>query len=161
MIVDVLSEYIDKHIDSDELKQKYNAQNIIYILYFNSDETNSVNSWTLSSLSGCPTEVINMFVRLQTEAGYFYMSPSAFAHEILHCFGAPDLYYASEEIPQAYVDHCGEIQSGDIMYTIGIEQEIRQELSEVIAYYVGLIDTCPQIEEWGLGVSSHAANKSK
>ena len=40
--------YIKNHIDSEKIKQKYNAQNILYILYFNVDETNTINSWTLS-----------------------------------------------------------------------------------------------------------------
>ena len=36
--------YIEEYIEADELKQKHNAQNIIYILYFNTDKTNTVNS---------------------------------------------------------------------------------------------------------------------
>jgi hypothetical protein len=146
-----------EYIDAEQLKQKYNAQNVIYILYFNTDETNTVNSWSLSDKQNCPVELINVFVRDDIGSSYYYLSPSGFAHEILHCFGAYDLYYASNAIPQNFVDHCYNTNSCDIMFTVSVGKEITQELSELDAYYVGLVDSCPQIEEWGLGISSHIA----
>ena len=56
-----------------------------------------------------------MFVRDDIENNYYFMSPAGFAHEILHCFGAYDLYYASETIPQQFVDHCNTTKSNDII----------------------------------------------
>lgn len=147
--------YIEEYIEADELKQKHNAQNIIYILYFNTDETNTVNSWSLSDQQQCDVEVINVFVRDDIGNDYYFMSPAGFAHEILHCFGAYDLYYASETIPQQFVDHCHTTKSNDIMYTVSTEKEINQQLSELDAYYIGLIDSCKQVDIWGLGTSSH------
>ena len=147
--------YIEEYIEADELKQKHNAQNIIYILYFNTDETNTVNSWALSDRQQCDVEVINVFVRDDIESDYYFMSPAGFAHEILHCFGAYDLYYASETIPQQFVDHCNTTNSNDIMYTVSTEKKINQQLSELDAYYIGLIDSCEQVDIWGLGTSSH------
>ena len=82
-------------------------------------------------------------------------SAATFAHEILHCFGAYDLYYASKTIPQAYVDYCKQSNSKDIMYTINLGKEIRMTFTELCAYYVGLIDTCETVEIWGLGKSTH------
>lgn len=147
--------YIEEYIDADELKQKHNAQNIIYILYFNTDETNTVNSWSLSDQQQCDVEVINVFVRDDIENDYYFMSPAGFAHEILHCFGAYDLYYASEIIPQRFVNYCNSTKSNDIMYTVTTEKEINQEFSRIDAYYVGLVDSCYQVYIWGLGTSSH------
>lgn len=147
--------YIEEYIDADELKQKHNAQNIIYAFYFNTDETNTVNSWALTDQQQCDVEVINIFVRDDIESDYYFMTPAGFAHEILHCFGAYDLYYASETIPQQFVDHCNTTKSKDIMYIVTIEKEITQQFSEVDAYYTGLIDSCDQADIWGLGTSSH------
>ena len=152
---DTQCSYIDAYIDTEELKQRYNAQNIIYVLYFNTDETNTINSWSLSALQQCPVVLINVFVRDDIESSYYFLSPSGFAHEILHCFGAYDLYYASEMITQDFVNHCNTIKSNDIMYTVSTGKEIFQKLSEIDAYYIGLIDSCSQVDEWGLGTSSH------
>jgi hypothetical protein len=148
-------EYIQTHINSIDLRQKYNAQNIIYIIYFNTSEQNTINSWALSDRQNCDVEVINVFVRDDYSQGYYYMSASGFAHEILHLFGANDLYYASKTIPQAYVDYCKQSNSKDIMYTVNLGKEIRMTFTELCAYYVGLIDTCETVEIWGLGESTH------
>ena len=147
--------YIESYINSEELKQKHNAQNIIYILYFNTNETNTVNSWALTSLQTCDVELINVFVRDDIKSGYYFMSPSGFAHEILHCFGAHDLYYASETVSQEYVDHCADIKSKDIMFTVSSGKDIYHEFSELDAYYVGLTDSSADAETWNLGKSSH------
>ena len=147
--------YIQNHIDSEKLKQKYNTQNIIYIFYFNTDEHNTINSWCLSDIQNCDIEVINVFVRDDYPGGYYLMHASGFAHEILHCFGAYDLYYASDTIPQAYVDYCKQTNSKDIMYAVNLGREIRMIFTDLCAYYVGLINTCDDVIIWGLSPSTH------
>lgn len=147
--------FIDTYIPSAQLMEKYNAQNIIYIFYFNTSEQNTVTSWSLSDQSNCDTEIINVFVMDDYPGGYYYMSASCFAHEILHCFGARDLYYATNDIPQSFVDHCRDSGCDDIMYTVGLGTEITQSFSQLDAYYVGLIDYCELVDDWGLAVSSH------
>lgn len=147
--------FIGSNVDSVALKQDYHAENIIYILYFNAKETNTINSWCLSDISGCPVEVINIFVRDRMGDSIYLNPPSSFAHELLHCFGAYDLYYANEAIPQAYVDHCREAGSNDIMYTVNLGNKIRSDFTELCAYYVGLTNHCAEVDTWGLGQSTH------
>ena len=84
---------------NEELKEKYQAQNIIYMFYFNTDESNTVNSWSLGNNQDLETEIINVFVRDNLSDGFYYMPASSLAHEIMHCFGAYDLHYASSAIP--------------------------------------------------------------
>ena len=146
--------YILENIPSETLKEKYRAQNILYIFYFNTDESNTVNSWSLGNKQNLETEIINVFVRDDIPGGFYYMSASSFAHEIMHCFGAHDLYYASNAIPQAYVDHCRLTASMDIMYTISLGEEIPQHFTQLDAYYLGLVDSCDEVTTWGLGKSS-------
>ena len=69
--------------------------------------------------------------------------------------GAWDLYYALDAIPQAYVDHCAETGSGDIMYKVNPGASIRETFTDLCAYYVGLTDTCAEVETWGLARSTH------
>lgn len=146
--------YVLEHIPTQALKEKYNAQNVIYMFYFNTDESNTVNSWSLSDRQDVQTEIINVFVRDDLADEYYYMPASSFAHEIMHCFGAYDLYYASEAISQDYVDHCRETDSQDIMYTVCLGDTIPQEFTELDAYYMGLVDSCEEVENWNLGEST-------
>lgn len=146
--------YIFDNIPTDALMKKYQAQNIIYMFYFNTDENNTINSWTLSDRHGVETEIINVFVRDNLSEGFYYMPASSLAHEIMHCFGAYDLYYASDAIPQAYVDHCKATGSKDIMYTVSLGTSIPQQFTRLDAYYLGLVDSCEEVTTWGLGKST-------
>lgn len=147
--------YVLENIPSEALKDKYQAQNIIYMFYFNTDETNTVNSWSLGNNQDLETEIINVFVRDNLSDDFYYMPASSIAHEIMHCFGAHDLYYASEVIPQDYVDHCTAIDSNDIMFTVSLGESIPQLFTPLDAYYLGLVDSCEEVDTWGLGISSY------
>ena len=147
--------YVLDNIPTEDLMEKYHAQNILYMFYFNTDESNTVNSWTLSDRQDVETEIINVFVRDNLSDGFYYMPASSLAHEIMHCFGAYDLYYASDAIPQAYVDHCKATGSRDIMYTVSLGDTIPQLFTRLDAYYLGLVDSCDEVTTWGLGKSSH------
>ena len=148
-------EYLLENIPSEALKKKYQAQNIIYMFYFNTDESNTISTWTLSDRHKVKTEIINVFVRNNRSDGLYYITASGLAHEIMHCFGAYDLYYASETIPQAYVDYCKDMISTDIMYTTSRLLSIDYlEFSRLDAYYMGLVDNCDEVITWGLGKST-------
>ena len=147
--------YVLENIPSEALKDKYQAQNIIYMFYFNTDETNTVNSWSLGNNQDLETEIINVFVRDNLSDDFYYMPASSIAHEIMHCFGAHDLYYASDVIPQDYVDHCTAIDSNDIMFTVSLGESIPQLFTPLDAYYLGLVDSCEEVDTWGLGISSY------
>lgn len=146
-------QYILESIDSDALLTKYNAKNIIYAFFFNTPLENEVNPWTLAYTGEgtCDVEIIDVFCRFDN----IVCPPASLAHEVLHCFGAHDLYYASDAIPQAFVDHCIQSESNDIMYTVNMGDEITSVLTELAAYYVGLVDSCELVDEWNLAKSEH------
>lgn len=145
---DVQKGFILGNIPSDALKTKYEADNIIYVFMFNTPAENEVNPWSLTRISGemCDRELINNYTRFK---GYT-TTPTVYAHEMMHCFGAYDLYYASSVIPQEYVDHLTEIDSQDIMFCSHVGEEIRVTMSALDAYYIGLISECEDVELWNL-----------
>ena len=148
-------EYVLENVPSETLKKKYQAQDIIYMFYFNTDESNTITSRTISDRHNAETEIINIFVRNDRSDGLYYIAAPTFAHEIMHCFGAYDLYYASETIPQAYVDYCKEMISSDIMFRTSRLLSIDYlEFSRLDAYYMGLVDSCDEVTAWGLGKST-------
>ncbi len=143
--------FIDSYIDSEALMEKYAADNILYMFFFDSDFSNQANPWTSPSPAFYgdyySTEFINIFVRFDN---YHIAPPSTYAHEILHTFGAHDLYYENYAINQAYVDYCTQTDSSDIMYTVSDSEEITNVFSELDAYYTGLLDYSEEAEKWGL-----------
>lgn len=153
-------DYINKYIDTEKLLEKYNAKNIIYMFFFNTPLSNQHNPWSLSKnpYNSCNTEIINVFHRFDDK---FVTQPSSYAHELMHCFGAKDLYYANDYIPQSYVDHCQQMKSNDIMYTVNIGDEIENEFSVIDAYYMGLIDACSEVNTWNLKPSDYMTMQKK
>ncbi len=83
--------------------------------------------------------------------------PAVFAHEMLHCFGAYDLYETDSGSPitQKYVDHLMSNQPNDLMNHCFFSDYdlITNVFSDVDAYYVGLTGPCADVKKWGLGKS--------
>ncbi len=153
---EVQRNWVLQNIDTDAVKAKYNADNAVYLFFFNTDYSNQVNPWTLgyTNCSEYDVEFCNIYVKFDD---VFISPPATYAHEIMHCFGAHDLYYANAHIPQEYVDHCKKTGSNDIMYTVNDGKWIINDFTELDAYYVGLTDHCDEVEKWGLAKSEHLA----
>ena len=153
----VQKQWVLDNVDTRALRNKYSADNVIYFFYFNTDFSNQVNPWYLgySCSPEYDVEFCNIYVRFDD---MFVTKPSSYAHEMLHCFGAHDLYYANEFIPQKYVDYLGKNYSNDIMYTVYDSKEILNDFTDLDAYYVGILDDCDDVEKWNLAISEHKAN---
>lgn len=162
-----LNKYVETIVDSENLKDKYQADNIIYMVYYNNDYSSTTVSatycWINEDTNDYPYEIVNIYTRCDG----IDENPASYAHEILHTFGAPDFYLADEDgqnygITQEFVDYNEEICSNSIMFTTFDAQtgdayydKITNEFDDVVAYYVGLLSQCNEVEEWGLGKSQH------
>ena len=140
-------EWIIDNIDILKLKQKYAADNVIFMYFFNTDNTNTA----ITSTYNLDLDIVNVF----PENNRYIVPPATYAHELLHTFGAPDLYFENITINQDYVDYLLEIDSDDIMFKVTDTSLIIDEFTDLDAYYVGLIDSHPDIEKWNLGISEH------
>ena len=152
----VQNEWVEKNVHTETLRNTYSADNVIYFFFFNTDYTNQVNPWYLgySCSPDYYIEFCNIYIRFDD---YFLTKPASYAHEMMHCFGAHDLYYANEFIPSEYVEHLESIYTNDIMYTVCDSKEIFNDFSDLDAYYVGITDHCDEVEKWGLAISEHMA----
>ena len=146
----IQKEWIIDNIDIIKIKDKYMADNIIFMCFFNTD--NSSNA--ITSTYNFDLDIVNIF----PENDKYIIPPATYAHELLHTFGAPDLYFENAVINQEYVDYYMENYPSDIMASVYYGNEITNTFSELDAYYVGLIDSHPDIEKWGLGISDHIYN---
>lgn len=146
--------YLDQYVNTEELLKRYNAKNIIYMFFFNTPYSNQYNSWSVNKKAGdrFTTEIINIFHKFDDR---FIAEPSVYAHEIMHCFGARDLYFANDYITQDYVDYCKKNNIRDIMFTVDAGKDITCIFSELDAYYMGLTNSCSDVSKWNLGQSDY------
>ena len=154
---------IDTTISESEIRQKTGADQVLYMAFFNTPLSNEIASFTRNYYYGIPYpyEICYICMGFQNHVS----SPSIFAHEMLHAFGAPDLYSAGKYgITQEYVDYAADIWLNDIMRICQdpetyeyLYESIPNEITDITAYYAGLTDYSETVEEWGFEQSEHQA----
>ena len=129
-----------------ELQERYQASGIAMIVWIKGEGTSYA---IVFDGTDSPLESVVLFSK---------DPPAAYAHEILHAFGAPDLYYEDTGIPQEFVDHCSQTGCNDIMFTVNAGETIDSDFTPLDAYYVGIGARPAEADEWGLGPSEYDAN---
>lgn len=158
-----LSSYANKLID------KYNADGILFMYYINLPQSNTQFQCFATPFQGTElgmdlpyeTVVLSKYVFKQEQG------PATYAHEILHCFGAPDLYSVDMDgtnygMTQEFVDYCDANHKNEIMVscydpftnTIPLDN-VTNDLTDITAYYLGWIDSCEECEQFGVANSAH------
>lgn len=147
------NQWLEDHIDTTYLLDRYDADNIVFLFFFNTDYSNDVNPWSLGHRNGdyIKLEFSNIYMKFDN----YDAAAGTYAHELMHAFGAPDMYYANDCIPQEYVDHLKDIGSNEIMYTVSLSNGITNDFTDLDAYYVGIGPRPEEADQWSLGISEH------
>ena len=153
--------YIKENIDPVALKKKYDAENILYMVFINTDDRNSKTARTLSwdtvsdtsddKVAFMPEITIVFYTDTYRDGSSYITYPQSYAHEIMHAFGAEDFYMTGNRINRSYVDYCQENKVKDIMNRI----DDWYPFTEIDAYYLGLTEHSADVEEYNLGESEH------
>ena len=152
---------IENEIPTETILKDLNTSQVLYMMVFNTPMSNQVTSCTRNYYQGMirPYEICYMLMNCN---GYTDC-PANFAHEILHAFGAPDLYTADDYgITKEYVEYAKRTGLNDIMRINEdpktgdyLYDRIANEISDITAYYAGLTDYSKTVDEWGFEKSQH------
>lgn len=152
-----LRDHITNNIDLNSIKSLYHADSAIFFLFYNQsrDNTNGGYAWSWDFNEYAGNDYALEMIWITDEDNGLEVSAGGLAHEMMHCFGAVDLYRASDLVPQRYVDHLRSIDSKDIMYSIDYytPDTIGESFSDLDAYYLGLLSRCEDQEAYGLAKS--------
>ena len=149
-----LSRFIDNSIDTAGIVQRYNADSIVYVFCFNGCDTDEVWAYAYPDFSNESGSVwYNEIIVINCSRPGSVLGAGTFAHELLHTYGLPDMYYADERISQEYVDYLDDIQSQEIMFDHSDWDYygIRPGFTQLDAYYLGLCEEADDLETWNLG----------
>ena len=154
-----LNNYIRGNIPLREIRDYYGADNILFNVLYNQDlyDTARGVSFPLDFSPGWENrdDAFELLWIMDEDNG-LTVSAAGLAHEIMHCFGAVDLYDGSPDTTAAYVKYLNSIRSNDIMFSIDYRDpdHIGESFSDLDAYYLGLRSSNPDQQKYGLPASS-------
>ena len=157
----ILGQYIDDSIDTKRILDNHNADSILYMFYFNSGIDFNDSPFAVPYREG--TEFPYESCVLYNYFGEEPITATVYAHEILHLFGALDLYRQSIEkrvVDEAY-NEMKKIYTNDLMdATINDEKtkEIKRVISDFDAYYIGWLDNLEFVDKYNLIASDFVIN---
>ena len=157
-----MCEFISSNIDSEGIKSDLGANGIVYMVCVDTPSTNTTASSTFSWTRDCPQEYEMCFMLMNYKGQI--NAPATFAHELLHTFGAPDLYYAGKYgISDQYVKDAASSGLNDIMrVTWDLNtgyydyNSVYNKITDITAYYLGLTDYSDSVQSWGFDQSDYA-----
>lgn len=151
-LLDFITEYINDNISTRKILSSYGVDSIGYMCFLNKDGV----SYTFPYYEGDSDiyyyETCYMFLKCDDD----YEPPSVYAHEMLHLFGARDLYSPNkiDGITNDFVNHIETNYSNEIMLTTydenwnNVQEYVSNDLTDITAYFIGWVDTIPELETY-------------
>lgn len=131
--------WTEEQIDYEKLKKAYRAEGLALLVFINNPGTSYA--------------IVYDGTDLQKESLVLFAEepPSVYAHEILHLFGAHDLY-SGAEYTKEIAEYVAKNYPTEIMYTVlspnqtAQQEKIENSISPITAYHLGWIDEIEEIE---------------
>ena len=115
-----MADFIDHSVNVDKLLEDYEADSVVFMAFVNTP----LHSWYPSYTIPYDDEAVSPYeiVYLLTGCNGEEENPATYAHEILHVFGAPDLYPSGNPVYNYKIDHhftkyCETYYPNEIMLT--------------------------------------------
>lgn len=152
-----LNQFINDNVDVVDIMDYFDADNIVFAVFLNAPSSDDYRSYSISAnYLDLAENQYKYEMAVYVPYGHGRRNtPAVFAHEILHTFGAMDLYHSSDYVPQSYVDYLTNNQKWELMNHCYYSEydRVTTPFTDVDAYFVGLISTCEDVQKFGLGPS--------
>jgi len=155
---DTIGDYL-YHFDLNALKEQYDTDSVGFLIFLPGEGTSFAYPYTATGSARWDAvsyyEFANLYMYDESSPDE-YENPATYAHEILHLFGACDLYEENEtdNISQDLSDCIADVYPDEIMYytyeddnTSNFE-EITKDMSPVTLYFIGWGDGGAMIEQF-------------
>lgn len=146
--------WIDKDVNCEYLLSKYDLDGLAFLVVLNKDGISYAVAHDVEDGRSNYYEVAYLYL-FDAEYPDRYESPAAYAHELLHLFGAVDLYnYESNPISYGLEAYVRTKHPNELMYTTyhdghySLSNQIEQEFSDMTAYCVGFLSDCEEVKQF-------------
>lgn len=146
--------FINTNIDSVGLMEKYGVDSIGYLVYID-NISNVAVTFSYEQSYGLYYYPEIAFLNLRWTSTKENVTPDIFAHEILHLFGARDLYVTSKEygiskdlVNYAYKKYPKDIMLGNSSKGVSWNNKITHKITDITAYYLGWDDYINELQKF-------------
>lgn len=148
--------WIDQNVPVAELQERYGTDNVGFLALVADEGGAYTNVFYVEDSTRYFNEISVLFYY------YSYMRttdrevPAVYAHEILHQFGAIDLYEDSPDLSPENIEYVARTYPDDIMYAEYVRdgrpdyEQIHLEISPITAYYLGWLEELPEADQEAL-----------
>ena len=162
-LVESIYDYIRNDIDTKSLMEKYQVNSIGYMVFVDG-EAETCNAYPYYTMYGDYYYEEFCIINLRWSGGN-NVEPSTYAHELLHLFGARDLYHTSEitGIYKDFVLYAEDEYENDIMlggFSSGrkYSRRIDSDITKLTAYFLGWKNYISELETYPSIESEYAAS---
>lgn len=149
-----MQKMLERDIDVTELREKYATDSVGFLLFINKSGVSSTMVHYMEEGKKNFYEICALFSKYEKEPE----GAATYAHEILHLFGARDLYMTSttDGISSALVRYIRKKYPNDIMFTTftksgkTLKYKIVNQVDRVTAYYLGWKTKIPEKQRFAL-----------
>jgi hypothetical protein len=141
--------WIRENLNIESIKEKYGTDSIGYLFFLKDEGTSYTYSHYMEDRNFNKEEMCTIYLGDSSNYG-LYENPATYAHEILHLYGALDLYEGA--CPEDINDYVTDIYPYDIMLSTYTETLIPSEnkgtkiISPITAYMLGWIDNIDELD---------------
>lgn len=151
-LLEFITRYIDNEIPTQEILASYNVDSIAYMCFLDKSGVSFTFPYYEGDSDLYYYETCYMFLKCDGD----YEPPAVYAHEILHLFGARDLYSTnqSDGITKEFVQHIEQDYPNEIMLTTydenwnNVQDHVSNEITDITAYYIGWLEEIPELETY-------------
>lgn len=146
---DLFQSWIQQQLPAD-LEEQYGTDSVGYLFLVPEEGISSTYVHYVEERGRNLEEICVIFLWAQG----LYECPAVYAHEILHLFGAADLYESSNDVSEEVTSYIRDTAPQELMYTTYLPDGTvdygmdRWEISELTAYFLGWQDTAPELERF-------------
>lgn len=149
-----MKKFIEREIDVTAIRKKYRTDSVGFLFHVNKSGVSSTMVHYIQDGSKYFYECSTLFSKYEGKPE----GASTYAHEILHLFGARDLYERSlpDGILSSFVKYIERRFPNDIMYSTytmsgkQLKYRIKNEISRITAYFLGWKDSIPEMKKYAL-----------
>lgn len=140
--------WIRKNLDMESVKEKYGTDSIGYLFFVKDEGISYTYPHYLEDMNSDKEEMCTIYLRDSSNYG-LYENPATYAHEILHLYGALDLYNGA--CPEEINDYVISKYPNEIMLSTYFETLIPNEytgvknISPITAYMLGWTDDIDEL----------------